>query len=344
MHLRALDIIACPACSGRLSLSEGAETAPDGHVMEGVLECAGCDDRFAVAGGVPRLAESLPEDARSRTAASFGYEWNRWPRFGWEPGEVEGESPTFDKKTLLSADELDGKLVLEAGCGNGRYVNQAQRRGAEVVGMDLSSAVDAAFANTREMPNVHIVQGNIFRPPFADETFDVMYTIGVLMHTGDAHQAFNALWPKVKGDGIATIHIYKKGTRVYEWVDATLRKRTVDWDREKLLRFSDRGAKFADFLGPYALGWFNSVMRLQAHPSIVYDWYATEIATHHTYPEVREWFSDAGVRIVADNDRPRPGWHEKIKPDLSLTVKGRVPVRSQARTETDGRAASVSGA
>jgi SAM-dependent methyltransferase len=285
----------------------------------------------------------VSDDPRGRTAESFGYEWNRWPRFGWEPGEVEDESPTFDKKTLLEPGEIEGKLVLEAGCGNGRYVNQARRRGAEVVGMDLSSAVDAAFANTRAMEDVHIVQGNIFKPPFAEGTFDVMYTIGVLMHTGDARRAFESLVPKIKPAGTACVHIYKRGNAVYEWVDATLRKRTVEWDRDRLLRASDRAAKFAGKLPPRAIGWLNSVVRIQAHPSIVYDWYATEIATHHTYPEVREWFADAGVEILADNDRPMPEWKQRLKPDLSLTLKGRTPA-APSGSDAETAAASAAGA
>jgi SAM-dependent methyltransferase len=269
----------------------------------------------------------VSDNARGRTADSFGYEWNRWPLFGWVPGEVEAESPTFDKKTLLGPGEIAGKLVLEAGCGNGRYVNQARQRGAEIVGMDLSSAVDAAFANTRAMDRVHIVQGNIFEPPFAAGTFDVMYTIGVLMHTGDARRAFESLVPTVQPDGTVCIHIYKRGNAVYERVDAALRRRTVDWPRERLLRASDRAAKIAGALPPRLLGWVNSVVRLQAHPSIIYDWYATEIASHHTYPEVRGWFHDAGVEILADNDREMPAWKQRLKPDLSLTVKGRTPAQ-----------------
>jgi SAM-dependent methyltransferase len=325
-----LEILGCPGCRGALRLEADGPPAEDGHVLEGALVCAECGARFAVARGVPRMQRELDDMARERTTESFGFEWNRWPRFGWEPGEVEGESQTYSKKTLLADEELRGRVALEAGCGNGRYLNQARNRGAEVVGIDLSGAVDAAFANTRGDGRIHVVQGDIFNPPFRRHVFDVMYTIGVLMHTGNARRAFDALVPLVRPGGLVCVHVYKRGTPLYEWVDTALRGRTTRWSRERLLRFSERAARLAGLLPPRILSWVNSVVRVQAHPSIVYDWYATEIATHHTYDEVRDWFRERGVDVLADNDRARPVWKQRLHPDLSLTVKGLVPVAGDA--------------
>jgi SAM-dependent methyltransferase len=287
--------------------------------MEGELRCGPCDRAYPITGGVPRFAGTQD----GPTAESFGFEWNRWPNFGWEPDELEAESRVFAHKTLNA--EFDGNTFLEAGCGNGRYLFQAQKRGARVVGLDLSIAVDAAFANTREMENVSVVQGDIFKPPFRRGVFDGMYSIGVLMHTGDAERAFASLVPVVKPGGTAVIHLYKRGSAVYEWVDATIRKRTTRWDRDRLLLWSERVGKLVAPLPPRLRYWLNAIVRVHPHPSVNFDWYATTVATHHTYPEVRGWFERLGLEVVADNDKPRAGWKRRLYPELSMTVRGVAP-------------------
>jgi hypothetical protein len=49
-----------------------------------------------------------------------------------------------------------------------------------MVGMDFSRAIDSTHRNTRHMPNVYLVQGDIYHPPLAEDAFDFVYSIGVL--------------------------------------------------------------------------------------------------------------------------------------------------------------------
>ena len=65
-----------------------------------------------------------------------------------------------------------------------------QEFGAEVVGIDLSVAVINARKITKDMPKVHIVQTDLFYPPFRKEIFDVVFSWGVLHHTPDPRRAF----------------------------------------------------------------------------------------------------------------------------------------------------------
>ena len=48
---------------------------------------------------------------------------------------------------LVKRDDFAGKLVLDAGCGFGRHAFYAAKFGAEVLAMDLSEAVEAAYEN-----------------------------------------------------------------------------------------------------------------------------------------------------------------------------------------------------
>ena len=73
----------------------------------------------------------------------------------------------------MTPEFFKGKVVLDAGCGKGRHSSLAQQWGArEVIGLDLSDAVETAFAAARHLRNVHVVQGDICQLPFA-RVFDM---------------------------------------------------------------------------------------------------------------------------------------------------------------------------
>src|SRR5256712_4329970 len=89
-----------------------------------------------------------------------------------------------------------GRAVLDAGCGKGRHLRLAAAFGAkEVIGVDLGPAVDAAAQNTADLDNVHVVQGDLTRPPFRLESVDLIYSIGVLHHLPEPEAGFRALSP-----------------------------------------------------------------------------------------------------------------------------------------------------
>jgi len=345
---RALAILACPTCGGQLHCEVFAS---DHEIRDGLLSCLRCAAVYPVIGSVPRMvppsffpaqavafhrrfADRLPAplwpgqvsptaDPKTTTAASFGFEWRQFSRFGWDDPTFhrERESRTFLRKSLLRPEELAGRLVLDAGCGNGRYTYQAARHGAEVVGMDLSVGVDAAQENTEGHPGIHIIQGDIFRPPLRPETFDAIFSIGVLMHTGDPAGGIKALVACLAPRGSLTVHLYHRGNPVYETVDRLLRQWTTRLPRERLLSLSERAARVARLLERLKLlRLLNQLIRLEAHPHCVFDWYSAPVATHHTYPEVRRWLLEAGLVPVAD--RQKGGrLRRSLVPPKALTVR-----------------------
>ena len=73
--------------------------------------------------------------------------------------------------------DLAGKLVLDAGCGGGRYARLLLEHGAKVVGADLSSAVNKAQAlcGGPDQPNLAIIQANLNQLPLAEGVFDLVF-------------------------------------------------------------------------------------------------------------------------------------------------------------------------
>jgi SAM-dependent methyltransferase len=197
---RALQYLACPGCGGDFRL--GIDRAEGDHVITGWLRCESCSTRYAIRGGVPRFAPE-PGQVESRTAQAFGYEWLRYPELG-----ARYRQQFLDWIRPVDAGFFRDRVVLEGGCGKGRHSRLAGEFGArDVVALDLSDAVDAAFANTRDMPNVHIVQGNMNLPP-VKRAFDYAFSVGVLHHLPDPERGFHALVSRLKPGGSISAWVY----------------------------------------------------------------------------------------------------------------------------------------
>ncbi|MGB1253695.1 MAG: methyltransferase domain-containing protein, partial [Candidatus Promineifilaceae bacterium] len=308
MKTWALSYLRCPTCLGEL-----AHTPFDD--ANGLLTCHACNEWFPIWRSIPRMlpphlltsirqgflaefgnqvaAQGLTSDAtansdddlraiKEHTIENFGFEWIEYARFGWDDPEynIEHEKKVFLDKSLLKADSFQDKLVLDAGCGNGRYSHWANQFGGRVIGIDLGDGVESAAKNTADQPNIQIVQADIFNPPFATATFDLIFSIGVLMHTGDAHRATISLTDKLKPSGSITIHLYGKGNPVYEWVDRTMRERTIQMSIPNLQTFTDRLYRVRTSLKRVRLAaQLSRFVRIDPHPHCIFDWYAAPIAT-----------------------------------------------------------------
>ena len=329
------DYLCCPLCQSSVEVA-GFEHQDD-EVWAGVISCqdADCHAWYPVVRGIPRMLPetlqpalrrefidtygerlvqhlvqppALPSDdlqqLKKETIQNFGFEWIEYARFGWDGDlyNIDREKDVFAYKSLIQPAEMDGKLVLDAGCGNGRYTYWASQYSGRVIGIDLGDGVESAAKNTKGMPNVQIVQGDIFNLPFPLQTFDQIFSIGVLMHTGDAERATISLTSKLKPQGSITIHLYGKGNPIYEFVDRRLRNRTTRMSIEDLMRFTNRAFRLRRVLDRLSLGKLaNLVVRLDSHPHCIFDWYAAPIATHHTYSEVEIWFERLGLEAIASN-------------------------------------------
>jgi SAM-dependent methyltransferase len=197
-----LAYLRCPLCREKLALATEQREGP--HIMHGSLGCSACQREYTIAGGVPRLlSRELPPDV-AHTARNFGQSWRLWnqiddERYRWQ--FLRWMQP-------LQPADFAGRLVLDMGCGKGRHMRVVAQFGArEVIGVDLSDAVDVAFANTREIEHAHVVQGDIFQMPVVHD-FDLGFSIGVLHHTPDPASAFAVLANQVRPGGTVACWVY----------------------------------------------------------------------------------------------------------------------------------------
>src|ERR1035437_9348500 len=122
------DLQAILRCLSRGSKLESAQS--------GGFLCPGCKRVYPNVQGIARFVDA------QHYAASFGFQWHRYQKTQLDHDELRESERHFLAKTALRPEDLKGKLVLDVGCGMGRFAEVATRWGARVVGVDLSAAAE----------------------------------------------------------------------------------------------------------------------------------------------------------------------------------------------------------
>src|SRR3989344_1389766 len=200
MKERLLRVLACPFCRGELTLKVKARSK--GEVKEGALTCVFCKKEFPVRNFIPRF---IKDDSYAK---NFSKEWGWYQEVVEKIKEPREQESYFLRRTGFVKKEVNNKLILDVGQGAGIGMDWFLKYGAEVIGMDISYAVDATFKLHGFHPKAHIVQASVFQLPFKSEAFDYIYSVGVLHHTPDCKKAFLQLPRLLKKKGKIAIWLY----------------------------------------------------------------------------------------------------------------------------------------
>jgi SAM-dependent methyltransferase len=273
------DIIRCARCHGRLDERSEKE-----------LACGGCGQRYPVTDGIPQLFVpndwDHPRPDVTDVVKAF-YEETPFPNYD----DLDSRESLRKKARLgVFARLLDEQLppdvtVLEVGCGTGQLTNflgiNWRRR---AIGADLcmnSLRLAKEFRDRFAIVNADFVQMNLFRPPFADASMDVVISNGVLHHTSDPEAGFRAIAAKVKPGGYVLVGLYN-------W----LGRLPTLWRRRLIEMFGDRMAALDARLrrGELNIGRQSAWFR---------DQYQHPHESRHSMDEVLRWFERNGIEFIS---------------------------------------------
>jgi SAM-dependent methyltransferase len=222
----------------------------------------------------------------AQTGGSFDFQWDQLPE-----SEHLLTNPEFAKTvcdhvcrlTDLPASWFPGKKVLDAGCGNGRFSWALARLGADVTAFDLSAHGTAnlrRIASEAGLP-VRVLQHNVLEPVDLPPHFDLVWSFGVLHHTGNTYRGFRNIQSLVRPGGYLFLMLYGE-PRVGNPSDFTelnhyerLRRQTQNLDFAGKIKALEDDPVVSD-----VHGWFDAVSPF--------------INDLYTFEEIEEWLKYAG--------------------------------------------------
>jgi ubiquinone/menaquinone biosynthesis C-methylase UbiE/uncharacterized protein YbaR (Trm112 family) len=297
------------------------------EVTEAVLACS-CGLAYPVVDGIPRMIReaaaeyadffarhglapdgSQREPRLGRTAApraepvadgrspgSFRLQWEMY-----QEGDLTWfkDDAGLRKRELLcnldvTAEELAGKTLLDAGCGNGELTRAMAEYGPEVVGMDFSRSVEGARRRLfeRGFPvahRVHYLQGNVLELPLTPAGFDLVHSSGVLHHTPSTYRALRSVSRAVRPGGKLYVQLYLRRPSWIHAINVSLRAVTTRLPLSLLYRLCHWGAPVHAALSRavHALrGETPPRATRREHAVQMFDNYSPRYQYRHTVPEI----------------------------------------------------------
>lgn len=152
---------------------------------------------------------------------AFGSNWANFLRGLDQAQIIEAETSL---QRMLKVDHLRGKRVLDVGSGSGLFSLAARRLGAAVHSFDYDPASVACTEQLKQRNDPTdiawtVESGSVLDPDYLRTlgSWDIVYSWGVLHHTGAMWEALGNVAPLVKPSGLLFISIYNDQRGMSEW-------------------------------------------------------------------------------------------------------------------------------
>jgi ubiquinone/menaquinone biosynthesis C-methylase UbiE len=255
---------------------------------------------YPIEEGIPRV---LPVGYDNYTEKSFTREWAELQEEdqAWDL-PVKKRKMDFLSMIALSANEVKDKILLDVGCGDGTLSSALADFGLEVVGIDITDGMKRT--NEKFPDKATFIQGDATKPPFKNQSFDLMWAGGSIHHTADTSSTLFTHVPLLKPKGRFGVWLYGPRWRP-SWPSEALRifvKRLTHRQQGMLIDLIAKVVKAKQHL-LMLLGIRKGKTQTPGEiKHALRDSLTVKHAHHHTCKEVKRWFLKAGFKDVVCSD------------------------------------------
>jgi ubiquinone/menaquinone biosynthesis C-methylase UbiE len=265
----------------------------EGEAQAKAYLCASCNRAYPVVDGVPRMMVTAA--GVEPAAASFGYQWSARNAGRFETETLYGlgseqELGAFLKVLDMKVSEIKGKIILDAGCGDGALLSLLGEHGAHAIGIDINTSIAITHERCRQYPNVAVLQADIMRPCIRQQSVDILWCEGVIVHTSEPRNAFQVL-----------ARLVKPGGRLFLWTYSserlTIYQRIRDWLVAPYLLPRPLLLVLSKVIAVALLPWMRATGRKRSLSTLAFDLFdnlSPRYQWRYTEEEVRSMFREAG--------------------------------------------------
>ena len=219
------------------------------------------------------------------------------------------------------------RMILDAGSGNG-WMSQymAIHSKATVISAEIGDGVYAAYEKCKNYLNCHVIKADLMDLPFADNSFDFIFSDGVLHHTPNTKNAMKKMYDKLSPGGIFWFYIYKEMNPVKHYCDDYIRNMFSKMSPDEALKnceaITDLGRELSKIkttlrlekpievlnipAGEYNVQRFiyynfikcfwNESIGYENSNIVNFDWYHPNNAQQQTVEEVESWMKEFNIK------------------------------------------------
>lgn len=306
-------------------------------ILEGYLKCNNCDDTHLIAEDIICIEKQKDNKSVEYQSKVYSYWWNESHK-GITYDKDATEKILFSTLNLKKKD-FENKIVLDAGCGNGRFSDLITESNPEL--LVIADVSDGIYQAKKKIQNKNInfiaVKGDLNKIPFKFDIFDVIYSWGVIHHTPNPKFTFNNISKLCRINGKFGIYVYKqnpdyKFNNMHIRLIAILRQYLLIYPLRFISQFlSEKNVKrlftpihLIEKLFNYGVvGCHSTKYRFEKkhYFRVVIDRFKTKYASEHQEHEIINWYKENNFNDLIFGSDPKIGVIGIKKDDQEKDIK-----------------------
>lgn len=328
-------ILHCRKCNNNFNIIINKKD--ENVIQDGYIKCDNCNDRYRIFEDIIFIEKQQNDKDVNYQSKIYSYWWNESHKDIIY--DKDATKKIFFSTLNLVNEDIKNKIVLDAGCGNGRFSDLISDLNPDL--LVIADVSDGIYQAKKKIENKNLnfiaVKGDLNKIPFKYAIFDIIYSWGVIHHTPNPRFTFDNISKLCRINGRFGIYVYKQNPE-YKFNNmnirllAILRQYLVIYPLRFISQFLSEKNVQRLFVPIYFIEKFFNYGVVGCHSSkykfekkhyfrIVIDRFKTKYASEHQEYEIINWYKENKFNNLIFGTEPKIGVIGTKKDDEEKDVK-----------------------